>query len=58
MKTNADLQGVARLRVPYATSITAPTRSTGPYTVYADDRAIRVEVEDEQVLTGATVEVR
>jgi len=54
----ADERGVARLRVPYSTSITAPTRSTGPYTVNADGRFIRVEVDEGQVQSGATLEVR
>jgi hypothetical protein len=55
---NANEQGIAHLRVPYATSTSVPSRPTGPYTVYADDRSIRVEVSDQQVLSGATLEVR
>jgi hypothetical protein len=58
VETSADEHGMARLRVPYSTSVTAPTRSTGPYSVTADGRTLRVEVDDEQVTTGATLRVR
>ena len=56
-EANADDQGVARLRVPYATRTSAPARPIGPFRVRAGDAEWSVDVDDAQVQDGATIAV-
>jgi asparagine N-glycosylation enzyme membrane subunit Stt3 len=53
----AGADGVARLRVPYATQTSVPTRPVQPYRVTVGDVAHAVTVPEEAVTTGATVQV-
>jgi hypothetical protein len=53
----ADAEGVARLRVPYATETEAPARPLAPYAVRAGERAYEVVVSDVQVREGAAIDV-
>ena len=55
--TLADREGLARLRVPYATVTTAPTRPAGPYTVRSGGRSQRIRVSDAQVRQGAVIAI-
>jgi hypothetical protein len=56
-RATADAEGVARLRVPYATDTMLPVRPTAPYTVTVDGTTHHVAVSDTQVLEGDTVRV-
>jgi asparagine N-glycosylation enzyme membrane subunit Stt3 len=49
--------GLARLRVPYATGRTTPARALGPWRVRVGDEERVVEVSDADVLEGRTVAV-
>jgi hypothetical protein len=53
----ADGEGVARLRVPYATETEVPARPVAPYEVRAGERAFEVHVSDGQVRAGASIDV-
>ncbi|MBW1687582.1 MAG: hypothetical protein JRS35_21305 [Deltaproteobacteria bacterium] len=55
--TLADREGLARLRVPYATVTTAPTRPAGPYTLRSGGRSQRIRVSDAQVRQGAVIAI-
>lgn len=44
--------GRARLRVPYATQTTLPTRARGPYSVWVGSRRFTVDVTDADVREG------
>jgi dolichyl-diphosphooligosaccharide--protein glycosyltransferase len=55
--TAADREGMARLRVPYATLTTAPTRPAGPYTLRIGGTSHRVRVSDAQVRQGAVIAI-
>lgn len=54
--TGAD--GVARLRVPYATDSRLPARPTGDFVVRAGNSERRVPVSEEDVRAGHTIQVR
>lgn len=47
--------GLARLRVPYATSGSSRTRAGGRYRVRTDDRTWRVAVDEVEIVEGRTV---
>jgi dolichyl-diphosphooligosaccharide--protein glycosyltransferase len=49
--------GVARLRVPYATEGDGPVHAAGLYRVHVGDRTVKIGVTDEQVRSGAVVPV-
>ena len=51
----ANEQGIARLRVPYATRTNAPAHPVGPWRVRVGDAEWSVDVDDAQVQSGATV---
>ncbi len=53
--TGAD--GLTRMRVPYATETTSPTRPEGPYRVRFGDVEVRVPVSDADVRRGAVIPV-
>jgi asparagine N-glycosylation enzyme membrane subunit Stt3 len=53
----ADGQGVARLRVPYATDTDAPARPLAPYAVRVGEHTYGVPVSDDQVREGASIDV-
>ena len=53
----ADGEGVARLRVPYATQTTLPVRPSTAYSVEVDGATHRVEVSDAQVRSGETIQL-
>jgi asparagine N-glycosylation enzyme membrane subunit Stt3 len=55
--TVADRDGLARLRVPYATATTAPARPVSPYTVRIGGTSQRIRVFDAQVRQGATISI-
>ncbi len=55
--TLSDSDGVARLRVPYASDTSAPTRPEGPYRVSFADAETRVRVSDADVRDGAVIRV-
>jgi len=54
---SADGDGMARLRVPYATETDAPVRPIGPWRVRAGDESRRVSVSEQAVRAGAVVPV-
>jgi len=56
-RANAGDDGVARLRVPYASDGRTPVGAHGPWLVRADGATRPVPVSDEAVLDGATVVV-
>lgn len=56
-EATADGEGVATLRVPYATLTSAPARPETPWRVASEGRAVAVALDEEQVRTGATVDV-
>jgi hypothetical protein len=47
--------GLARVRVPYATRTTAPARPTGPWRLRSGDASGTLDVSDEQVASGAVL---
>jgi dolichyl-diphosphooligosaccharide--protein glycosyltransferase len=51
----ADETGVARLRLPYATERSLPTRATGPYRVRLGVRRYAVEATDQDVERGLRI---
>ena len=53
--TRAGADGVARLRVPYATETAQPTRSLGPYRLRLGDAIVRVTVREADVRSGAVL---
>ena len=53
----ADHDGLARLRVPYASATNAPTRPVGPYTVRVGGTSRRIRVSDAQVRQGAVIPI-
>jgi dolichyl-diphosphooligosaccharide--protein glycosyltransferase len=53
----ADAEGVARIRVPYATDGAAPTGAIGPWRVTADGAAHLVDVSEAAVREGQVVTV-
>jgi hypothetical protein len=53
----ADAGGLARLRVPYATEPSAPTRAAGPWRVRSDGRERQAEVSERDVALGRVVRV-
>jgi asparagine N-glycosylation enzyme membrane subunit Stt3 len=55
--TLADREGLARLRVPYATATMAPTRPVGPYTLRSAGRSQRIRVSEAQVRQGAVIAI-
>jgi dolichyl-diphosphooligosaccharide--protein glycosyltransferase len=55
--TTADRDGLARLRVPYATDTSAPTRPAGPYTLRVGGTGQRIRVSDAQVRQGAIIPI-
>ncbi|MFT5696123.1 MAG: hypothetical protein ACI9QQ_002103, partial [Myxococcota bacterium] len=50
--------GAVHLRVPYATGGSTPIRAKGPYRIVAGFNITRVDVNEADVLGGATVGVR
>jgi dolichyl-diphosphooligosaccharide--protein glycosyltransferase len=52
-----DRDGLARLRVPYATATSAPARPVGPYTLRAGGRSRRVRVSEAQIHNGAVIRI-
>jgi hypothetical protein len=54
----ADADGIARLRLPYATDARHPARAAGRLRVVADGVVRHVSVTDRDVLEGAVVAVR
>ncbi|RIK94617.1 MAG: hypothetical protein DCC71_23450, partial [Proteobacteria bacterium] len=56
-RATAGDDGVARLRVPYATDATTPVKTAGPWLVQAGLAHATVEVPEAAVLGGATVAV-
>lgn len=57
-RTRVSEEGVAHLRVPYATEPTTPVRAEGPYRVRVGERELDVPVREADVLEGATIPVR
>jgi asparagine N-glycosylation enzyme membrane subunit Stt3 len=55
--TRSDADGVARLRVPYASETSAPTRPEGPYRVLFGKAETRARVSDADVRDGAVIRV-
>lgn len=55
--TMADGAGIARLRVPYATESTGPTRAMAPYRVRSGRAVVLVNVPEDAVRSGATLRV-
>jgi hypothetical protein len=55
--TAADREGLARLRVPYASVTTAPARPAGPYTVRVGGKSQRIRVSEAQVRQGAVIAI-
>jgi dolichyl-phosphooligosaccharide-protein glycotransferase len=53
----ADDTGLARLRVPYATERTGPTRALAPYHVHTGQALVRVDVPEDAVRSGAVLRV-
>jgi len=53
----ADTNGVARLRVAYATQTEGPTRSEGPYRIRTRDVELRAPVSDADVREGTVLRV-
>jgi hypothetical protein len=51
----ADAGGWARVRVPYPTGGTAPTRTVGPYRVYIGGDERRIRVSEQDVALGRAV---
>lgn len=51
----SDAEGLAQMRVPYATETASPTRLEGPYRVRSGDVEIRVPVSDAEVRRGAVI---
>lgn len=51
----ADAAGVARLRVPYATEPSAPTRAAGPWRVQIEGTELQVEVSEREVVEGRVI---
>jgi hypothetical protein len=49
--------GIARLRVPYATETSEPTKPEGPYRVWIEDAEVRVRVTDADVREGALIQL-
>jgi dolichyl-phosphooligosaccharide-protein glycotransferase len=56
-RTQAGADGVARLRVPYATDGRTPVHTTGPWRVHAGGQTELVPVSERDLLSGATVAV-
>jgi hypothetical protein len=54
-ETFADTEGVARLRLPYATRTDAPTTPRGPYRVSFAGETLRLTLSDQDVLSGRVV---
>ena len=55
VSTEADADGLARLRVPYATDVTAPVHATGQYRVHIGDATFPLDVSDEAVRSGRLI---
>ncbi|MDJ0867445.1 MAG: hypothetical protein QNK03_15145 [Myxococcota bacterium] len=53
-----DADGVARLRVPYASQTEAPVRAAGPWKIRVGEREWSAAVSDAQVLSGAVIRTR
>ena len=49
--------GIARLRVPYATETSEPTKPEGPYRVWIEAAEVRVRVTDADVREGALIQL-
>jgi len=56
-KTTAGADGVARLRVPYASDAKTPVAAREPWELRVGDARLSVMVSEEAVLQGATVPV-
>ncbi len=54
---HADEEGLARLRVPYATASRTPAGPLGPYRIVAGDARFEVEVGEEALLEGGRIAV-
>jgi asparagine N-glycosylation enzyme membrane subunit Stt3 len=52
-----EADGMARVRVPYPSDESAPVRARSPYRVRVGELEYSVEVSEEQVQSGATIEV-
>ncbi len=55
--TSIGADGIARLRVPYATETNEPTKPEGPYRVWIEAVEIRVRVTDAEVREGALIQL-
>ena len=55
--SRADADGVARLRVPYASRESHEAFATGAWTVSVGDRSVEVEVDEAAVRGGGEVPV-
>ncbi len=55
--TSIGADGIARLRVPYATETSEPTKPEGPYRVWIEAVEIRVRVTDAEVREGALIQL-
>jgi hypothetical protein len=53
--TRANADGIARLRVPYATDSATAVTAEGPYRIFSAGKVRRVEVPDRAVLRGEVV---
>ncbi len=56
-RATGDAEGVARLRVPYPTQSSQPTRALGPYRVRSVSGTWRVRVPEQAVLAGEVIRV-
>ncbi len=54
-RATAGPDGRVRLRVPYATGDSLPTRAEGPYRLQVGERSLRVEVAEDDVLGGRSL---
>jgi hypothetical protein len=54
----ADVDGVARVRVPYPTESATPIAADGPYRVRVGSVLYRARVSELDVRSGATVQAR
>ena len=52
----ADAMGIARVRVPYATSSNGAVEALGPYSLRLGDRRQTVEVGETDLFAGRAIE--
>jgi hypothetical protein len=57
VRARGDASGIARLRVPYATSASSPVGAHGPYRVQVGDVTHSVEVSERAVRKGTTIRI-